>query len=128
MFASFFLNTRSAASIFITHRQRSRKHLRPGVWSPGSLRREAARREATRAARGLTSGFSSERTGRPYAWSQMLATALAVRGEDPAALRAVPPASVARLLAAQRDPAEWRSGTGREPSATVVSKASRQRR
>eukprot|EP00964_Phaeocystis_antarctica_P105331 scaffold70375_cov102-Phaeocystis_antarctica.AAC.1 len=37
-------------------------------------------------------------------------------------------ASVARLLAAQRDPAEWRPGTGREPSATVVSKASRQRR
>eukprot|EP00964_Phaeocystis_antarctica_P093243 scaffold60108_cov73-Phaeocystis_antarctica.AAC.2 len=58
----------------------------------------------------------------------MLATALAVRVEDPAALRAVPPASVARLLAAQRDPAEWRSGTGREPVATMVSKASRQRR
>merc|ERR1712028_40349 len=37
----------------------------------------------------------------------------------------IPPASVARLLAAQRDPAEWRSGTGREPSTTVVSKASR---
>eukprot|EP00964_Phaeocystis_antarctica_P040959 scaffold23436_cov68-Phaeocystis_antarctica.AAC.8 len=36
----------------------------------------------------------------------------------------VPPASVARLLAARRDPAEWRSSAGREPSATVVSKAS----
>ena len=34
--------TRSAAGIFTTHRQRSRKHLRPGVWSPDSLRREAA--------------------------------------------------------------------------------------
>ena len=44
----------------------------------------------------------------------------ALRGEDPAALCAVPPASVARLLAARRDPAEWRSGAGRELSATVV--------
>ena len=51
----------------------------------------------------------------------MLATALAVRDEDArCAARAVPPASVARLLAARRDPAEWRSGAGRELSATVV--------
>eukprot|EP00964_Phaeocystis_antarctica_P061340 scaffold36650_cov96-Phaeocystis_antarctica.AAC.1 len=49
------------------HRQRSRKHLRPGVWSPGSLRREAARREATRAARGLKIPLRCVRFLRP-AW------------------------------------------------------------
>lgn len=36
-----------------------------------------------------TSGFSSERTGRPYARLQMLATALAVRREDARAALAV---------------------------------------
>ena len=53
---------------------------------------------------------------------------LAVRGEDARCAARAIPASVARLLAARCDPGEWCSGAGREPSATMVSKASRQPR
>ena len=52
---------RNAAGIFTTHRQRSRKHLRPGVWSPGSLRREAAR-QTSRGARRFSKRAMRART------------------------------------------------------------------
>ena len=72
--------------------------------------------EKRRAAAPRTCGIiSTERVGRLHAWSQICAGGAVVKMPSLAA-RAVPPASVARLLAAWCGPAEWRSVQGESPA------------
>jgi len=72
--------------------------------------------EKRRAAAPRTCGIiSTERVGRLHAWSQICAGGAVVKIPSLAA-RAVPPASVARLLAAWCGPAEWRSVQGESPA------------
>ena len=46
-------------------------HLRPGMWSPVSLRGDSRPSRGSAALTFPTSGFSTERVGGPHAWSQM---------------------------------------------------------
>ena len=50
---------------------KSCRHLRPGMWSPVSLRRDSRPSRGSAALIFPTSGFSTERVGGPHAWSQM---------------------------------------------------------
>ena len=50
---------------------RSPMHLRPGMWSPVSLRGDSRPSRGSAALTFPTSGFSTERVGGPHAWSQM---------------------------------------------------------
>ena len=101
---------RNAAGIFITHRQRravasicDQAYGRPTLSNEKPLvpaRSRSSRSDGVHNARPRAKFderllVGENRASRPYAWSQMLATALAVRDEDArCAARAVPPASV----------------------------------
>ena len=99
------------------HRRRSRTGCDQACGRP-TLSVEKPLVEKRRAAAPRTCGIiSTERVGRLHAWSQICDCAGGAVVKMPSlAARAVPPASVARLLAAWCGPAEWRSVQGESPA------------